>query len=155
MGDNSDNRVFTGFDKFFIVGLVTLFVILGLVQIRIMVSGKYNDLGVYCVRLMYEFSTPDELVANQGRLESILSADEFDRLCIDEPNRTINAYYKFQFSPSRVNIVNASEGYVEYTLENDYIDPNTHWVFLYSIESGRVTDVREYCAIVSEGTGGV
>lgn len=127
-----------------VCGIAILLIVLVVANLRRVAIAKSVELGIICVNLMYDFETPDDILVNQVALQSLLTEDEFTRLCIDEPNRTINAYYKFKFSPSKVNIVNCSIGYIEYTLENEYIDSDIHWVFLYDVNGNRLENIREY-----------
>lgn len=101
--------------------------------------------GVQAVKLMYEFDSPQMLVDNQGKLQSILTAEEFKRLTVDEELRAVNTYFKFGYSSSRVEVVEWDEGYVLYRLHNDYIDTQVYWVFRYELtEDGKLTNVDEY-----------
>lgn len=108
-------------------------------------SSDTLDVGVYTVKLMYDFETPRELVQNQALLQEVLCSEEFERLQLDEPNRTVNAYYKFKYSKSQVIVEDSSPGFVLYRLLNDNIDYNTLWVFRYSVNSdGKLCDISEY-----------
>ena len=113
---------------------------------------KMTELGVSTVKLMYEFETPGEILSNQEKLKDILSEEEFDELCIDNELRTVNAYYKFGYSESAVNVVKADSNYVIYTLDNENIDRDTKWLFLFDVVSGRVCNVREYMMVLDNSS---
>lgn len=125
-----------------VILLVNTLIVLG-----IYTAGRSDklDIGVYTVRLMYEFDSPKEMVRNQSLLQEVLRSDEFERLQLDEPNRAVNAYYKFQFSSSRVVVEDSQDGFVLYRLVNENIDPDTRWVFIYSVDdNGKLYDIHEY-----------
>lgn len=104
-----------------------------------------NNPGVQAVKLMYEFDSPQMLVDNQGKLQGVLTAEEFERLTVDDELRAVNTYFKFGYSSSRVEVVEWDEGYVLYRLHNDYIDTQVYWVFRYELtEDGKLTNVDEY-----------
>ena len=125
-----------------IIVLVNVLILLG-----IYTFGRNDklDIGVYTVRLMYEFDSPKEMVMNQSLLQDVLHPDEFERLKLDEPNRAVNAYYKFKFSSSHVVVEDSQDGFVLYRLVNDSIAPNIRWVFMYSVDdNGKLYDIHEY-----------
>ena len=107
-------------------------------------SDKF-DLGVEAVKAMYQFNTPEELLEGQQYLKSILTEDEFERLCLDNTSRAISAYYKFGYSSSKVNVLEHYDGYVLYTILNTNIPKQHQWVFEYKLtDEGKITDVKEY-----------
>ena len=125
-----------------VILLVNTLIVLGIYAVG---RSDKLDVGVYTVRLMYEFDSPKEMVMNQSLLQDVLHPDEFERLQLDEPNRAVNAYYKFQFSSSRVVVEDSQDGFVLYRLVNENIDPSTRWVFIYSVDdNGKLYDIHEY-----------
>lgn len=124
-------------------GVLVLLLVLVLLQSQLL-AGKL-DVGCQAVNLLYDFSTPRELVENQARLQGLLTEEEFERLTIDNDLRVVNAYYKFGYAESRVSILEYSEGYVLYQILNSSVDKNVLWVFQYDKTSdGRLTNIREY-----------
>lgn len=135
-------------------GVLVLLLVLVLLQSHILL-GK-ADTGCQVVKLMYDFSTPRELVENQARLQSLLTEEEFERLCIDNDLRVVNAYYKFGYSESRVSILEHSEGYVLYQILNSFVDKNVLWVLQYDrTTDGRLTNIREYRSMNVVKTEGI
>ena len=104
-----------------------------------------TDPGCILVKTMYEFQSPAELAANQLVLRDLVTEADYYQLCVDNELRTVNAYYKFGYSPSRVDIVEFARGFVLYRLENENIDRSDLWVLLYNVRGdGRLENVREY-----------
>lgn len=137
-----------GATRLIVGGIAILVFLLTLLGISAKTDTASADLGVYCVKLLYQFDLPEDILNNQQLLMSVLTEDEFERLTVDDDNRAINAYYKFQYSPSRVLVDDYGPGYVRYRLENEYIDANDVWVFLYELtEDGKITNVREYSVL--------
>lgn len=133
--------------------LVALLTVLWVCKVS---SSDGIDIGSRCVMLMYDFSTPQELATNQRLLQNITTDQVFETLTIDNTNRAVNAYFKFQYSPSAVNILASTPGCVLYTITNDYVDPDAVWVFLYTLDtSGAISGVTEYqvLARLSGGEG--
>lgn len=109
------------------------------------------DPGVRCVKLMYEFRTPTELMSKQERLQNILTEEEYARLTVDEEMRAINTYFKFGYAASRVDIVEYGPGYVLYRLANENINYYDLWVFLYEQdETGLLTNIQEYRVLAEQ-----
>lgn len=104
------------------------------------------DSGVQLVRVMYDFSTPVKLAEQQLVVKDLLVEEEWERLQLDNEARVVNTYWKFQYSSSKVHIVDYSNGYVLYTLENDYIQPEQLWMLRYEKDeaTGKLCNVREY-----------
>ena len=137
-----------GASRLIVVGVIVLVFLLTLLGISTQTETPAVDVGVRCVKLLYEFDLPEDILDNQQLLMSVLTEEEFERLTVDNTNRAINAYYKFQYSPSHVVVDEYGPGYVRYRLENEYIDSDEVWVFLYELtEDGRITNVREYSTL--------
>lgn len=118
-------------------------------------SNISQDIGSRCVRLLYQFSTPQEIVDNQRQLELLVTDEVFSDLNIDDTNRVVNAYYKFKYSTSSVNIVSSAPGCVVYTIANENIDPDSLWIFKYTLDSsGKIDWVKEY-SVLDIRSGGV
>lgn len=127
------------------IGVIFVIVVFSFAIYLVLNIQEYN-VGVAAVRAMYDFDTPDDLLDGQTRLQTMLTESEWERLQLDNESRVTNTYYKFYYSPSHVNIIKYSDGYVLYTLRNNFIDEHQLWVFLYEIEqpSGKLTHIREY-----------
>lgn len=133
------------FKKVLLSVLVVLY--LGLCATVIVFSYVSEDvnLGVRVVKWMYEFSTPAELASNQVYVRNALTEEEWERLQLDDTLRTVNAYYKFGYSRSKVHILSYGDGYVIYSIVNDNIDSSDWWVFQYDLtEEGLMDNIKEY-----------
>ena len=116
---------------------------------KVVIPEKQRQLGIETVKLMYEFSVPEDILKNHQILSEIISEDEFGELSVDNELRAVNAYYKFGYAESAVHVVDSGENFVIYTLENENIDPTTEWLFLFDTEGGKVCNVREYKLVLS------
>ena len=113
-----------------------------------------SNAGVQLVKAMYEFRTPEEMIDNQLIVQRMLVEDEWKRLTIDEPLRNVNAYRKFNYSASKVHILEAVDGFVTYQILNDYINADKLWVLEYSVDkSGKLYDIKEYQAVTATNGG--
>lgn len=93
---------------------------------------------------LYSFDNPDDLVAQFEKAKLYMSESVQGQLLMTD-SRTINFYYRFKGTSSRVHIVSSYDGIIYYTLENDNIDPTTLWAFEYTLDdSGRIDSVHEF-----------
>lgn len=115
---------------------------------------EWTDRGLSCVSAMYDFETPRELVAKQEIVRSLLSEDEWERLKLDNPTRTVNAYYKFGYSASAVEVLWNTKNCVFYKLRNSSLDEGLRWIFLYETGAdGRINRIKEYRVVMIGGNG--
>ena len=101
-------------------------------------------LGLRVLNLMYSYDDVNELSSNYYQIKRLVSEDDWERLNIDNEIRVVNAYMKLKGDPTRVVITKQYEGLIVYRLENSNVNPNTHWVFQYDIEDGKLSNIREY-----------
>lgn len=115
-----------------------------------------GEIGVRIVRLMYDFNDVNDLAENYAIIRGLVAPSDWDRLNIDNEMRTVNTYFKFKAAPSHVNVVYSRPGIVVYTLTNDNIDGDVHWVFEYDVKDNKVCNIREYrMKSLLNGAGGV
>lgn len=139
-----------------LIGYGVLVLLLVLVLLQSSILSRRVDVGCQAVNLLYDFSTPRELVENQTRLQELLTEEEFERLTVDNDLRVVNAYYKFGYSESKVTVLEYSEGYVLYQILNSSVDKNVLWVFQYDkTPDGKLTNIREYRTMNIVGTEGM
>lgn len=149
-------RVFTSTHDFCNIIIVVLVCLLTCLLVLLCMQatslGEAADPGVSCVRLMYEFETPNDIIRNQNSLQYLLTEDEFSRLTVDDELRAINSYFKFGYAASRIDIVEYSPGCVVYRIANENINYFDIWIFLYDQnEEGKLYNIREYKLIAGRG----
>lgn len=105
-------------------------------------------LGEKAVMCLYDFGTVEELDMQMYDLQNITTEYVFNQLTIDNEERTLNTYLKFKGSATTVNVVRAEPSYVMYTLDNENVGSERHFVFFFDVGSdGRICYVREVEAV--------
>lgn len=120
--------------------------IIGAVYIIWSVSNKADnvEIGMKAVRYMYHFQSLKELDDNMDRLKKITSDEVYEKLTIDNTDRTLRVYLKFRNKPVIVNVEKATENYVIYSLISENISANRKFVFFFETNrEGTIVDVRE------------
>jgi len=96
------------------------------------------------VRLLYDFGTPEQLGAQQGRLKKYVTGSVYDELTVDNEERRLNTYLKFYGCASTVHFSKVTDRYIIYWLECAAIDSSRRFLFCYDMDSsGRICKVRE------------
>lgn len=103
-----------------------------------------KKLGTKAVMLLYDFGTVEELDTQMYQLKKIATDSVFNQLTIDNEERTLNTYLKFKGGPVTVNVVQATDSYVLYTLKCDAVDLDRHFIFMFDMSvNGKLNYVRE------------
>ena len=111
--------------------------------------------GVDLVKTMYEFETPNDLARGQEKLKSIVTEELYEDLTVDNLIRAGEAYYKFQYSASKVEIVDVDPYCTTYRIRNKNINPDDIWVLRYTLnDDGIIDSVKEYRLLAPRSSGG-
>lgn len=102
-----------------------------------------GSLGLEAVNYLYSFNSISELDDNMDKLREITSEEMYNFLTLDRTDRALSIYLKFKKKPTKAIIEFMSEGVVVYSLLNEEISPSRKFVFVYKIENGKITEVRE------------
>ena len=101
-------------------------------------------LGITAVQDMYQFMDTAQLKVNMIDLQAITTEPVYNQLTIDNENRTLYTYVKFRGDPTSVNIIKSTADYVIYSIDNDSIDEDRRFVFMFDCDSsGKISHVRE------------
>jgi hypothetical protein len=111
-------------------------------------NGAKAKLGVNAVKMLYQFRNVDALEYQQESLKSITTEDVYNQLTVDNDQRMLNTYLKFNEDASSVNVEKSTDSYVIYSLDCDSIDESRKFVFLFDVNSsGKISYVRE-CELI-------
>lgn len=103
-----------------------------------------KDLGIQCVKALYEFSSGVELDKNMEIVKTICTDVVYSDLTIDNEERTLTTYLKFENKPVKVNIVKSTGDYIYYTLDTETIDESRLFIFNFNVnEDGLIDWVKE------------
>lgn len=106
------------------------------------------EIGVNAVKLLYEFRDLEGLESQQAALERITTEDVYNQLTIDNEQRLLNTYLKFNEDTVSVNVEDSTELYVIYSLKCESISPDRKFVFMFNVGSdGKICRVRE-CELI-------
>lgn len=102
------------------------------------------DTGVDAVKYLYNFDNVQQLDSNMVKLKEITTEGVFEQLTIDNTNRTLNTYLKFKGEPTKVNVIEATDTFVLYSLDTKYVDSKRIFMFIYNVnDNGKIEYVRE------------
>lgn len=104
---------------------------------------KQVSTGADAVRYLYEFNDPAEIERNTERLRDIVTPQVFDELTVDEEGRRLSTYLKFSGAPVTVDIVEETDDHVLYRIKNEYIDNGRLFLFMFRVDSGKISKIRE------------
>lgn len=128
-----------------------LLVILGVSIVLLAIfrqPGSKKNIGIAAITDLYQFRSVDDIQFQLNNLKRITTKEVFNQLTIDNEERRLNTYLKFEEASSLVKIQKATSSYVIYSLECDSIDSDRDFVFFFDVNnSGRISKVRE-CELV-------
>lgn len=103
-----------------------------------------EQLGIKCVKTLYEFSSGTELDQNMSVLKELCTDAVYSDLTIDNEERTLTTYLKFENKPVKVNIVRSTADYVYYSLDTDAIDADRLFIFNFNVNKyGQIDWIKE------------
>lgn len=103
-----------------------------------------SQLAVDTIKALYEFGDEDQLEANQSLLKHYVTEDVYNQLTYDNDQRRLNTYLKFSQEATTVNIEKATDSFVIYSVNNETIDADRNFIFVYRTNSaGKICFVRE------------
>lgn len=108
------------------------------------IKNKNTSTAVKAVECLYQFNKVEDLNNKMKELEKITTSSVYNQLTVDNEERTLNTYLKFKGNPTSVKIQNVTDSYILYKLDNENIDKDRVFVFMYRINShGKISYVRE------------
>lgn len=127
---------------FFIVLFIGTVVTLRVLNLNHIYETK-RQLGENAVLAMYDYRNVEQLDAQMTLLREMTTEEVFSQLTIDNKVRTLRVYYKFKQSSVHVNIIKSTDSYVLYSLDNENIDEDRIFMFIFDIDGGKISYVRE------------
>lgn len=127
---------------FFIVIFVITVIVLRTLNLNHIYETK-RQLGENAVLTMYDYNNAEQLDAQMTLLRAMTTEDVFKQLTIDNKVRTLRVYYKFKQDSVHVNVIKSTDKYVLYSLDNENIDEDRIFIFIFDIDGGKISYVRE------------
>lgn len=127
---------------FFIVIFVITVIVLRALNLNHIYETK-RQLGENAVLAMYDYNNAEQLDAQMTLLRAMTTEDVFKQLTIDNKVRTLRVYYKFKQDSVHVNVIKSTDKYVLYSLDNENIDEDRIFIFIFDIDGGKISYVRE------------
>lgn len=129
--------------KWFLISLCGTLLLLYSVR-NLTLEKQHQKLGEQAVKLMYQFTETQQLALNMVDLKAITTEPVFNQLTIDNENRSLLTYVKFNGETTSVNIIKSGPDYVLYSLKNDNIAEDRRFIFMFDCnKSGKISYVRE------------
>jgi hypothetical protein len=100
-------------------------------------------LGVRTLRSLYEFENLTQFDENVDLFETLVTPHVFHLMSADNSDRILRVYLKFNGRPSYVDIIETGPNYVIYSLVCAAIERERLFLFIYEVEGGKVTAIRE------------
>lgn len=108
------------------------------------INKQRQKIGEQAVKLMYQFVDLQQLQLNMIDLKSITTEPVFNQLTIDNEDRSMYTYMKFQGDKTSVKIKKATSTYIVYSISNENIDADRKFIFMFGCNSsGKISYVRE------------
>lgn len=109
-----------------------------------------KETGIKAVKLMYTFDTYEDVYSKQmNELQKICNQDVYKQLNVNNIDRALNSYLRFKGNASEVNIIEATNSYVKYSLNTLSISKERQFVLFYHVNIwGKIDKVSE-CEIES------
>lgn len=133
---------------FRIAGVVGLTVI-GILVCQLVIkpgieSEKRQETGRQLVLALYDYPSVEQLDEQMKIVRGLTTEGVFNQLTLDNEERTLNTYLKFEQKAVTVEILESTEDYVLYTLHTEALSEGRKFIFLYSLnEDGKVDWVQE------------
>lgn len=103
------------------------------------------------VKLMYEFESYDDVYQKQMQdLAKITSKEVYNSVTVENIDRALTTYLKFKGHPSKVEIIDATDNYVIYSLDTESITHTRKFVMFYhtnflgKIDSMKEAELRDF-----------
>lgn len=100
-------------------------------------------LAINTLRSLYEFETLTQFGENIEVFESYVTPEVFDVMTADNSDRILRVYLKFNGKPSYVNVLEATQDYIIYSLVCESIERDRIFLFAYDSSGGKITGIRE------------
>lgn len=104
---------------------------------------KDAELGFLALKYLYNFSSVGELNSNMDLLREITSSDVYEKLTIDNTDRSLNVYLKFKGNPTYVVPERSTDKYIIYHLLTKTISESRKFVFFFDVDGGKIVNIRE------------
>lgn len=127
-----------------------LFALAWLVCIILFINNKQlikeekEQIGLTAVKALYDFRDAYQLDSNMVTLKEITTEPVFNDLTIDNEQRTLNTYLKFEGKSVTVNILKNTDSYVLYSLNTEKISDERIFVFFFDVDKeGKISWYKE------------
>ena len=127
---------------FVVCFVVTLFC--GLYAKECSINELKTKLGIEAVKCLYQFTDSAQLQMNMIDLKAITTDAVYNQLTIDNEKRSLYTYVKFYDDITSVKIIKATPNYVLYGVQNDNVEQERRFIFMFDCNSaGKIVYVRE------------
>lgn len=137
-------------EKLVLVSTIISFITISIIATLFIVSKRSDnkeskqDIGLEVLNCLYTFDTSQMLNDNMQTLHSLCTNEVYNQLTIDNEERLLSTYLKFNSCECRVKVITKSNGMILYNLVCDAINPNRLFLFCYSInDKNKICSVRE------------
>lgn len=105
---------------------------------------EHERIGLEVVKALYDFKDAYQLDSNMVTVKELTIEPVFNDLTIDNEQRTLTTYLKFNNKACTVKIIDNTDTYVMYSLENENIDKDRIFIFFFKVdEDGKINWYKE------------
>ena len=138
--DKKRKEILRFFGNMLVAFIVTV-VALGTKDIKV---SEHESIGIELVKALYDFKDVYQLDSNMVIVKELTTEPVFNDLTIDNEQRTLTTYLKFNNKPCTVHIIDNTDSYVMYRLENENISSDRIFVFFFKVDKdGKVNWYKE------------
>lgn len=121
-----------------------IFISFILVYRREIVKHEKEKIGIAAVSALYDFRDAYQLDNNMVTLKNLVTEAVFNDLTIDNEQRTLTTYLKFENNPVTVNVIKYTDTYVLYSLDTEKISADRIFVFFFDVDNeGKISWYKE------------
>ena len=145
MSEKKPAKRYSVLTPYFFALLVAIFVVMLILLNKQNITKKMEEqLGLDAVYSLYDFKDVYQLDSNMVKLKEITTEAVFNDLTIDNEQRTLQTYLKFEGKSVSVNIIKNTNRYVIYSLNTEKISDKRIFVFFYDIDKdGKICWYKE------------
>lgn len=132
--------------KYLLKGITFVIIIISFVLLyrREIIKHEKEEIGLSVVLALYDFRDAYQLDNNMVALKNLVTEPVFNDLTIDNEQRTLTTYLKFENNPVTVNVIKSTDSYVLYSLNTEKISADRIFVFFFDVDrDGKISWYKE------------
>lgn len=126
---------------FTVLVIVSTIICYSVIQ-QILVNNK-TVLGIKTLKSLYEFENLEQFGDNVAIFQELVTPEVFARMTADNSDRILRIYLKFNGNASYVEVLEATDQFIIYSLVCNSIERDRLFYFAFKVRTGKVTEIKE------------